>query len=57
MVGESLGKHSPTLKTTSKSLATCPADPESLKTWTYTSTFKWKEDVSMKFDCVQGATY
>jgi hypothetical protein len=52
MVGETLGQHSPTLKTTAKSAAVCPADPEALKTWTYTSTFKWKEDPTMKFDCV-----
>ena len=57
MVGETLGKQSPTLKTTSKSLAMCPADPESLKTWTYTSTFKWKEDLTMKFDCASNVSY
>ena len=57
MVSESLGGHSPTHKTTSKSAAVCPADPEALKTWTHTSTFKWKEDLTMKFDCVQTIPY
>jgi hypothetical protein len=51
MVGETLGGGSPTHKTSSKSLAVCPADPEAVKTWSHTSTFKWKEDPTMKFDC------
>ena len=57
MVGETLGKSSPTLKTKPKSTAMCPADPESLKTWTYTSTFKWKDDETMKFDCVPNIVF
>lgn len=57
MVGESLGGSSPTHKTTSKSLAACPADPEAAKTWTHTATFKWKSDPNMKFDCPPNILY
>lgn len=32
-------------------IKTISGDPEAAKTWSHTSTFKWKADPNLGFDC------
>jgi hypothetical protein len=51
VVSEQLGNGKVLLKSSKNSRSACPADPESLKTWTYSATLQWKNDPTMKFEC------
>ena len=51
IVGDSLGSGKPSLKSGKNSRAACPADPENLKSWTYSASLQWKSDPAMKFEC------